>query len=594
MRLRRSAFWVLVLLFLLPETALAQPAGVIHEGTFKSGRPETRRPEIEFEQVMGLLAKGSSLTPITLSDFEDMWKPRERLRRVTGLVTDEADLRSNWPLDSRYRVRLGRDPETGTKKVSGMVCLRIEPDRVEMSDGEYSIDPEIDLFDDFYFDTRTSDLLKKQGTLRMRRRWDDKDRPRRLLVSYKRQADIAPALAGILPGGLKATRETERRRDFPRGATSDEFLQVAREWDTDLRSGRVVINPAKGPEDLSPVYDVYEDLKPNLGNEGIVKAALRLVPKAFVRSLRGRWHYRECSRGELRSLYRSGRQAIAEISASGGAEPWIELGREILSGELLQERVVTELGGDKKGAERLERIEGLGMSPEVEDLLSNGTQGVRSPEDENEVSDLVEAMNVKEAATDVVSDAYDALAHQIFACAPKNETCKAHVGRARVIEEAAAALRMLWFDEAREFYVPTSDRSDNEDLIIDTIDFSYAYRACSWSVAIDKQAPNASPNEGPTGHVFVNEVQLEVSRAKPFLDRIAELEALDGESKKKNEPMLKGAQLVLSRYLEMLPYLTEVKREELEKATKTGGWKTLPVSKGQLAINWANEAGACP
>lgn len=97
----------------------------------------------------------------------------------------------------------------------------------------------------------------------------------------------------------------------------------------------------------------------------------------------------------------------------------------------------------------------------------------------------------------------------------------------RQLEAGGSAAQGLWFDEARQFYVPSSYRNTG-NFLIDTMDMTQYVTHADWeSIAADQRTP---ANELPADKVFhtslVNETQIELGIEEPYLNRLTELENL--------------------------------------------------------------------
>ncbi len=101
----------------------------------------------------------------------------------------------------------------------------------------------------------------------------------------------------------------------------------------------------------------------------------------------------------------------------------------------------------------------------------------------------------------------------------------------RQIESAGSVAKGMWFDEAREFYIPSSNRAWG-NFLIDTMDFAAMYSADVWgdlppaerTAAVDLSQP---PYSDKLIHAtVVNEVQIELNSGGVYTDRLKELKGL--------------------------------------------------------------------
>lgn len=98
-----------------------------------------------------------------------------------------------------------------------------------------------------------------------------------------------------------------------------------------------------------------------------------------------------------------------------------------------------------------------------------------------------------------------------------------HVNQ-RQLEAAGTAATQLYFDEARQFYVPGS-RRNTSNFIIDTIDVTDYYTPEAWSSIPEAQRTPANelPADKAIHTTLVNEAQIELGLEQPYVQRLAEL-----------------------------------------------------------------------
>ncbi len=164
----------------------------------------------------------------------------------------------------------------------------------------------------------------------------------------------------------------------------------------------------------------------------------------------------------------------------------------------------------------------------------------------------------------------------------------------RQIEAAGTIANAIYFEVAREFYIPGSNRPYS-NFIIDTTDYTEMMSHDAWiSIPEDQRTP---ASEIPACKVFhstlVNEVQIELTEIKPFVERVdelkAELEAAGG-SDPQIEAMLAGSRFILDRFTGALGTIGELKKDgildELEDngAPDTVEWVPAEHSKGDTAL----------
>lgn len=163
----------------------------------------------------------------------------------------------------------------------------------------------------------------------------------------------------------------------------------------------------------------------------------------------------------------------------------------------------------------------------------------------------------------------------------------------RMIVEAGAMARGLWFENARAYYVPGSWRSYG-NFIIDTFDWTDMVSEEEWQrIAADAKAPGKTL---PADHVFhttlVNEVQLELTEVTPYVTRI---EALTAEVAARPDDVeaarnLAGAKFVFDELQKSIKVVAELKGDAiLERLDDEGGpsgmtWGPAAHAKGNTAL----------
>jgi len=163
----------------------------------------------------------------------------------------------------------------------------------------------------------------------------------------------------------------------------------------------------------------------------------------------------------------------------------------------------------------------------------------------------------------------------------------------KMIAEAGTMARGLWFELARQYYVPGSWRSYG-NFIIDTFDWTDMVSEEEWQrIPEDQRKPGAFL---PADHVFhttlVNEVQLELTEVTPYVERIEALAALHEQSPGDAEVKrnLDGAKWVFDELQRSIRVVAELKADAiLERLEDEGGpdgmqWKPATHAKGNTAL----------
>jgi hypothetical protein len=167
----------------------------------------------------------------------------------------------------------------------------------------------------------------------------------------------------------------------------------------------------------------------------------------------------------------------------------------------------------------------------------------------------------------------------------------------RQIEYAGTLAQALWFDQAREFYVPASDRAWG-NFLIDTFDWTDVVTEEEWQRIPETERTIATPlpPEKVATTIVVNELQIELGQETAYVKRIAELETLVANPTPEQpvevtSAQLAGAKFVFSAYRALLQDLAELKGERVLKRLKRAGapnaiqWVPAADSKGNIALN---------
>ncbi len=159
----------------------------------------------------------------------------------------------------------------------------------------------------------------------------------------------------------------------------------------------------------------------------------------------------------------------------------------------------------------------------------------------------------------------------------------------RMVEAAGTMALSLWFEQARDFYVPSSSRPWG-NFIIDTTDFSEMVTREEWdSIPEDQRAIDVPLDPAKVFHTtLVNEVQIELGIEAPYVERIAELRALvdAGNATPEDTAALEGARFVFDTMRASLTTIAELKGDEIldrlerEGAPSDISWGPAEHSKG--------------
>jgi hypothetical protein len=161
------------------------------------------------------------------------------------------------------------------------------------------------------------------------------------------------------------------------------------------------------------------------------------------------------------------------------------------------------------------------------------------------------------------------------------------------IETAGIAATQLWFDQARELWVPGSYRSYS-NFMIDTTDMVDMMSNEEWqSVAeADRTFEKPLPAEKVFNTVLVNEMQVELGEEAAYVARIKTLtEQLAANPNDATlQQQLEGAKWVWEQYTLAMKELTQAKGDNVLKKLKNAGapssikWTAPSDSKGNQAL----------
>ncbi len=162
----------------------------------------------------------------------------------------------------------------------------------------------------------------------------------------------------------------------------------------------------------------------------------------------------------------------------------------------------------------------------------------------------------------------------------------------RQIEAAGTIGHAVWFDQARDFYVPSSSRPVG-NFLIDTMDFAQMLAPEEWDSMSDAQRRIDTPLDPRRilHSTLVNEVQIELGFEDEYLERIEELEArIAGGGSAEDVRDLDGARFVFERFNDAMRTVASLKEDdvldELEDLGARGDlrWDSASHGKGSLGL----------
>jgi hypothetical protein len=159
----------------------------------------------------------------------------------------------------------------------------------------------------------------------------------------------------------------------------------------------------------------------------------------------------------------------------------------------------------------------------------------------------------------------------------------------RQLEAAGTAVRTMWFDAARQHFIPSSYRQSG-DFIIDSTDSAEYYSDEAWQSIPEAERTAASvlPVEKLLWATLSNDVQIELGQEKPYVDQIEQLEAQPASPAR--DAQLAGAKMIYDEYQKMLQHVSTLKGPKILKNLKAAGgpacmdWKPIDGAKGIIGF----------
>lgn len=163
----------------------------------------------------------------------------------------------------------------------------------------------------------------------------------------------------------------------------------------------------------------------------------------------------------------------------------------------------------------------------------------------------------------------------------------------RMIEGTGTMANALWFEQARQFYVPSSFRPFG-NFMIDTMDMTEMMTQQEWNRIPEADRKIDVPlDPAKVFHTaLVNEVQIELGQEESYVSRIEELKALvdAGTASDEDVQNLAGARFVFAQFNDALPFLAAVKEDKVRDRLRDAGaqssvaWGPSEASKGTTAL----------
>lgn len=661
-----------------------EPPLFMHAKTFTNApSTELSRNHIEMEVTKTVQCQANQ----PVDEFQlyqslrgDNRAPYKLFRKLSQCTACEA-LASGFPFDEMPWDQKSHE----IREALPYVWLSIENSRfVPDKDSLRELDTDLDLMDDWYFDTEDYLALDNDFVVRGRKRWGpwrpkDAPRLRRMLIAVKKAYGTDPLT------GLKKAHKFDIRNSRDRKPRMEDLkllipeIQSGHSTWIDGTSENFPVRP------IEPLKWLYQSLQKttNLPSRGSYQQVLALQPKVFLRSMRSRFHYVETTMDKMRHFIFLGKRRLREFAVlakkakkkdalSVQLDTYLTNLKKLQNFSLILEQSEDELiqldpnfGGDqaKYKVRSLVPWNTIDRTSDILDLKKRKVVAHTVKHIYDQMADqilemrslLLPPFNLVESNQDLMvferwqksqisnqvlglnrKTTYDALIeiHDRMTKKKKIEESLVKLNQygiesvagfkplnqerfkrikdimidrqfdimVRQIQAAGTAGLGLWFDRARAFYVPSSRRVDEErefdDFMIDTMDFTTIYDQTAWRGRdMSEQNNQFEPNqEAFVGISLVNEIQIELGKESPYLDRVKKLKDLLNQAPESKKSALKdqlvGAEFILSQYKDSLSYLADIKgsqiKSHLDQIKKSGCrawlWTNANQSKGADAL----------
>jgi hypothetical protein len=620
----------------------------IDDKTFTGGGGGWARDNAEVEVVLGVKGlTGRRLRELLLSTDDEGRTIYSRLRRnrimeafTYGFALDEMP----WDSDSQE-----------AREQMPLVALTIEPDRYAVNeDGERELSLGTDLMDDTYYDTHAFSLLGNAIELRGRARWDTPTAVRRLLIAAKFGTEIDAEgnkvntkvdIRTDSGSTYLATLDTDVRRGKTAWGGAEAPATPIRGVYEQLMAKNVLldIGAHKGVLLLEPQAHLRSTRSRYHMNEASIQNIKTVYANAATRVS-----------GALNVVARAKADGIIPAADRARVDQMEAMGNGILDRTLLAQRI-TAAGvpvtasslqqpdafpapGDAAGLER-HRIIAETINTvfhEFAAALDDTDRAITNAADEDfdDFTDMFRAWRVSldiAMAKKTTWDSFLASHRSLSTSANRanaiaNFNAYGNAQRAadnddfedfvavddagwtrlgnylekmvltvaeRQIETAGLAGRMLWFDQARSFWVPASNRAFS-NFMIDTTDMTEMLSNEEWNTI--PEAERTFQQQLPAAKIFntvlVNELQIELGSEKAYVERLRELDAAVAANPTDAglKAQLEGARFVWQQYTLAMKVLTELKGENILSRLRRAGapnditWSAPSDSKGNTAL----------
>jgi len=624
----------------------------IDDHTFTGQTGGWARDNQEVESVLGIQGTtGQKLRALLLDTNSDGKTLYDRLRKnhlmeafTYGYPIDEI------PWDSKTQNAREEMPLVALTIESGR--FEVDPDS-----GAREISLGTDLMDDTYYDTHAYSLLGNQIELRGRARWDDPTTVRRILIAAKFGTEIdaegnkSTAKVDIRNDGASSTEIAALDTDVRRGKTSwngsDTEAVPVRGIYEQLKEKNVLldIGAHKGVLLLEPAAHLRSTRSRYHMNEASVSSIRSLFANGATRI-----------QNALNVLARARTAGIIPAGDLAAVNAMETMARGILDKSLLASRINAVAPGLGVTASNLQLPDAFSAPSsdadlekqrvisevvstvyhEFADALDDTDRAITNAADESfdDYVDMFRAWRVsldKSMARKTTYDNFLASYRSLSTAANRSnaiagfntygaaqkaagnddfkkfspldsagwDNLGGHIEKQTLtvgehqIETAGLAGRMLYFDSAREHWVPASNRAFS-NFMIDTTDMTDMLSHEEWTSIpeADRTFTKPLPAAKVFNTTFVNELQIELGMEKAYVDRLRELDtALAADPNNATlKAQLEGARFVWAEYTGSMKVLTVLKGDNaLSKLKKAGApsglkWDAPSDSKGNIAL----------
>jgi hypothetical protein len=621
----------------------------IDSTTFATQSGGFARDNEEVEVVLGVTGlSGQRLRSLLLQQNNDGRTLYDRVRKnrimeafTYGFPLDEMP----WDSDSQ-----------AAREQMPLVALTIEADRYAVNDeGEREISLGTDLMDDTYYDTHAYSLLGNDIQLRGRARWDNATTVRRLLIAAKFGTEIdadgnktnakvdirndnGAAFLKDLDYDVRRGKTSWSASNAPAEPVRGVYEQLKEEnalLDIGAHTGVLLLEPKAHLRSTRSRYHMNEAQTQSL--RAVYANATTRIQQALT----------EVTRAKSMGFIPANQRAAVDAMEA--------MGKRIVDKTLLVERINAALPGANLTVATLRTPDAFAAVTTAADLernrviaetistvlhefstaLDDTDRAITDSADEDfdDYTDMFRAWRVSLDGNLARKTTFDAFlaAHAQLSTANRAQAIQqfnAYGAAQRAdnnddfedfealddagwnrlgaylmkktltngeaqIATAGLAGRMLWFDQARAFWVPASSRAFS-NFMIDTTDLTDMLSHEEWTSIPEAERTFAQPL--PAAKIFhtvlVNELQIELGMEKAYVDRLRDLDAKVAADPNNAElkAQLAGARFVWTQYTGAMKVLAELKGANIIDRLRRAGanqqitWSAPPDSKGNMAL----------